>query len=55
MSFQTHKTFVHLQKPQLDIFDEFRELSFEWTIPLSTRVLPSQYILYHMMSCLLID
>ncbi len=27
MSFQTHKTFVHLQNTNEDIFDEIRELS----------------------------
>ncbi len=27
MSFQTCKTFVHLQNTNSDIFDEFRELS----------------------------
>ncbi len=27
MSFQTHKTFVHLRNTNEDIFDEIRELS----------------------------
>ncbi len=60
MSFQTHKTFIHLQKTNQDIFDEIRwwnlfdEIVDETTVLLmwndmmviDDRILTSKYLLW---------